>query len=181
MYPPPCRMVHNTHPGPWNKILFVGAQKTLQGTIFYQWNNLGHRWRGDCSRVAGERSEATGNELKPTRGGDLRWTTRFPWPRETCSKTFLCAARRAHAPESLLGCFESAGNCTTPSVAAVHGMGTMPLIGIIQRIWCKMKHARCYNSMDHGEGTCLPSIIVARWSKIKYFMSWERVLKYKYE
>ena len=34
----------------WNKILFVGAQKTLQGTIFYQWNNLGHRWRGGCSR-----------------------------------------------------------------------------------------------------------------------------------
>ena len=30
--------------------------------------------------------------------------------------------------------FESAGNSTTPSLAAEHGMGTIPLVGIIQRI-----------------------------------------------
>ena len=35
--------------------------------------------------------------------------------------------------------------------------------------------------MDHGEGTCLTSIIVARWSTIKQLMSRGRVLKYKNE
>jgi len=75
---------------------------------------------GEVATVAGERSEATGNELKPTRGGDLHGTTRFPWPRATCSNTFLRTARQAIAPESLLGRFESAGSCTTRSVAAAH-------------------------------------------------------------
>ena len=117
---------------------------------------------GDAAAVADKRSKATGNKLKPTRSGDLRWTTWFPWPRATCSKTFLCAARQAHAPESLLWRFKSTGNCTTPSAAAAHGMGTMPLVGIIQQIWCKMKHTRRSLSMDHWEGTCLISNIVAR-------------------
>jgi hypothetical protein len=36
--------------------------------------------------------------------------------------------------DSLLGRFELAGNCTMPSAASAHGMGTMPLVGIIQRI-----------------------------------------------
>ena len=89
---------------------------------------------GEVATVAGERSEATGNKLKPMRGGDLHGTTQFPWPRATCSNTFLCAAQRAIAPESLLGRFESAGSCTTCSVAAVHGMGTMPLVGIIRNV-----------------------------------------------
>ena len=43
---------------------------------------------GEAAAVAGERSETTGE--------DLRWTTWFLWPRTTCSKTFLRAARRAH-------------------------------------------------------------------------------------
>ena len=30
---------------------------------------------GEVAAAAGERSEATDNKLKPTRGGDLRWTT----------------------------------------------------------------------------------------------------------
>ncbi len=81
-----------------------------------------------------ERREATGNEVKPPRGGDLCSTTRLPWPRATCSKTFLRAAQQALAPDSLLGRFKSAGNCTMPSATSVHGMGTMPLVGIIQRI-----------------------------------------------
>jgi len=89
---------------------------------------------GEVARVAGKRSEATGNELKPMRGGDLRGTTRFPWPRATCSNTFLRAAWRAIAPKSLLGRFESAGSCTARSVAAAHGMGTMPLVGIIRNV-----------------------------------------------
>ena len=33
--------------------------------------------------------------------------------------------------------FESAGNSTTPSLAAEHGMGTIPLVGIIQQIKTK--------------------------------------------
>ena len=70
------------------------------------------------------------------RGGDLHGTTQFPWPRATCSNTFLRAARRAIASESLLGHFESAGSCTTRSVAAAHGnrMGMMPLVGIIRNV-----------------------------------------------
>jgi hypothetical protein len=71
---------------------------TLPGTILDPWNNLCLDPRqpsykqaggdnipnggdgdvasidigGEAAAVAGERSEATGNELKPTRGGDLR-------------------------------------------------------------------------------------------------------------
>jgi len=74
---------------------------------------------GEAAAFAGERSKATMVICAEP---------------HACSKTFLRAARQAHAPKSLLGCFESAGNCTTPSVAAAHGMGTMPLVGIIQRI-----------------------------------------------
>jgi hypothetical protein len=48
-----------------------------------------------------------------------------------------------------------------PSAASVHGMGTMPLVGIIQRIG-KNKQNRRHNSMDHGEGTCLASNIAAK-------------------
>ncbi len=89
---------------------------------------------GEVATAAGEMSKATGNELKPTRGGDLRRTIRFPWPRATCSNTFLHTARQAIAPKSLLGRSESAGSCTTRSVAAVHGMGMMPLDGIIRNV-----------------------------------------------
>jgi len=71
-------------------------------------------------------------------------------------------ARQAHAPESLLGRFEFAGNCTTPSAASVHGMGTMPLVGIILQIRSKMSTNTPSFSMDHGEGMCLTSNIDAR-------------------
>ncbi len=75
----------------------------------------------------------TGNKEKPTRElGDLRGTTtRAPWISAICSKTRLRAAWRAYALESSLRGFEPAGNCTTASVAAVHGTGTLPLVGTI--------------------------------------------------
>ena len=60
-----------------------------------------------------------------------------------------------------VGRFEFTGNCTLPSAASVHGMGTMPLVGIVQRIG-KNKQNRRHNSMDHGEGTCLASNIAAK-------------------
>ncbi len=82
-------MAHNSHPGPLNQILFVGAWMTLPGTILDHWKNLraggGDNFSnggdrdvasidigGEAAAVAGERREAAGNEVKPTRGGDLR-------------------------------------------------------------------------------------------------------------
>jgi hypothetical protein len=59
-------------------------------------------------------------------------------------------------------------------------MGTMPLVGIIQRIG-KNEQNNCYNSMNHGEGTCLTSNIGGRVGYKKDFMCWGRVSKYKYE
>ena len=86
-------MAHNARPGPWNQLLFVGAQMTLPGTIYDHRNSTRGDLRaggvdfqnggeGDVTSsfdigeeaavVAVERREATGNEVKPPIGGDLR-------------------------------------------------------------------------------------------------------------
>jgi len=66
----------------------------------------------------------------------LQGTATFPWLSATCSKTFRRAAWRADAPKTLVRGFKSAGNATSPSATAEHGMGTTPLVGIIQQNIC---------------------------------------------
>ena len=168
MYTPPCRMAHNTHPGPWNKILFVGAQKTLQGTIFYQWNNLGHRWRGGCSHRRKEWSNWQRVEA------DKRW--RFALNHS------IPMAQRNMLQDLPLRSLSSPCTRKLTRMLRIRRQLHHTLCG--SSAWNGNNATRrhcCYNSMDHGEGTCLTSNIVARWSKIKYFMSWGRVSKYKYE